>query len=98
MSREVIIKTRDDLDRTLDADEEVRLGVDDVTHVLDLTTAHAEQPRAELAPWLAAAHETIRSKRRPRDKSTVADRLGSKSGSAPQPTRPRHLRRRNTSK
>ena len=35
------------------------------------------------APWLAAAHETIKEKRRPRDKSTVADRLGSKSGSAP---------------
>ena len=39
----------------------------------------------DLAPWLAEAHETIKEKRRPRDKSTVALRLGSKSGSAPKP-------------
>ena len=37
----------------------------------------------DLAPWLAAAYETIKEKRRPRDKSTVADRLGRRSGSAP---------------
>jgi hypothetical protein len=39
----------------------------------------------DLAPWLAEAHETIKEKRRPRDKSTVALRLGSKSGLAPKP-------------
>ena len=85
MAREVVIFYRDDLDCTLDADEEVRLGVDGAVYVLDLTTEHAERLRAELAPWLAAAHEVVKDKRRPRDKSTVADRLGSKSGSAPKP-------------
>jgi hypothetical protein len=85
MPREVVIFYRDDLDRTLDADEEVRLGVDGTVDVLDLTAEHAERLRAELAPWLAAAYEVVEEKRRPRDKSTVADRLGSKSGSAPRP-------------
>ena len=93
MAREVVIFYRDDLDCTLDADEEVRLGVDGAVYVLDLTTEHAERLRAELAPWLAAAHEVVKDKRRPRDKSTVADRLGSKSGSAPGAAPADHRRR-----
>jgi hypothetical protein len=83
--REVIVMVRDDLDHSLDADIEVRLGVDGLVYCLDLTTEHAERSRAELAAWLSASHEVVKDKRRPRDKSTVADRLGSKSGSAPKP-------------
>ena len=62
MSRKVTVKIHDDLDPSLDADVEVRLGVDGTVYVLDLTEAHAGQLRAELAPWLEAAHETIRDK------------------------------------
>jgi hypothetical protein len=97
VSREVIIKIRDDLDRTLDADEEVRLGVDDVTYILDLTTAHAAQPapswrrgcRPPTKPSGASADPAIS----PRWRIAWAVSRGRR------PSPPgRHLRRRNTSK
>jgi hypothetical protein len=86
MAREVVISYRDDLDGTLDADEEVRLGVDGTVYVLDLTTEHAERLRAELAPWLAAAHETIRDKStKPKPAPTPRAIVPSAAASAPEP-------------
>jgi hypothetical protein len=60
MSREIIVKIRDDLDRGLDADETIDLMIDDVTYVIDLCAANAAALREALRPYLEAAHEKRR--------------------------------------
>lgn len=64
MSREVVVKLFDDLDKS-PADTTIEFTVEKVTYVLDLTQEHADQFMAELQPWMDAAHEKIRASATP---------------------------------
>jgi len=61
MSREVIVRIRDDVAPELDAEETIEdLCIDGVRYVLDLTHEHAAELRSGLQPWLDAAHEQFK--------------------------------------
>jgi hypothetical protein len=78
MSREVVIHMHDDLDPTQDATETIEdFCLGGWRYVLDLTAQHAEDFRAALAPWLAAAHVrvpvTLADRKTPRTAQRGAD-------------------------
>lgn len=63
MAREVIVRMTDDIDRGQEADTTEEFTFENVTYVLDLTTKHSEDLRADLKKWMDAAHERIKLKR-----------------------------------
>ena len=56
MAQRVQVVLVDDLDNG-PADETVKFAVEGVQYEIDLSTAHAAEMRAALAPWVAAARK-----------------------------------------
>ncbi len=54
MAKRTFVKLIDDLDKTSDADETVRFGLDGVEYEIDLSAAHAAELRQALEPYVAA--------------------------------------------
>jgi Lsr2 len=50
-----VLMVVDDVDGRSPADEQVTLGLNGKSFALDLTTAHADELRAVIAPWIARA-------------------------------------------
>jgi hypothetical protein len=57
MAQKVVVEMVDDIDGG-PANHTVQFGLDGVDYVIDLSDAHADDLRAELASYLAAAHRT----------------------------------------
>jgi hypothetical protein len=78
MSRELIVKIRDDLDKVSDAEETVTLTIDgteyDGTYVIDLSTENANELQEKLSPYLEAAHERVSPKGRSKTSSTKSEK------------------------
>lgn len=74
MAREVIVRMTDDLDRSKLADITRDLTFEGVVYTLDLTSEHYEELKADLQPWMDAAHEKTRlgAGKRPATASTPA--------------------------
>ena len=63
MAQKVNIVLVDDLDES-EADETVKFGLDGTDYEIDLTTAHAEELREKLAPYVGVARKAEGSSRR----------------------------------
>lgn len=63
MAQKVNIVLVDDLDES-EADETVKFGLDGTDYEIDLTTAHADELREKLAPYVGVARKAEGSSRR----------------------------------
>lgn len=75
MARKTVVTLEDDLDRSK-ADETVQFALNGAEYEIDLTTAHADELRQDLARYINAARKTSGGRgrgRQPRTAGVAAD-------------------------
>lgn len=70
MTQVKVIKTLDDFDPDLEADETLHIGYRGTLYEIDLTSEHALELDQTLAPWLEASHSSAKWPKRTRLQET----------------------------
>lgn len=71
MAQRTVVRLTDDIDGS-EATQTVTFGLDGATYEIDLSDAHAEDLREELAPYVSVARKTSGSGGRGRSATTAA--------------------------
>lgn len=72
MAREVIVRVSDDFDKSIDADVSRVLGWDGFDYILDLSEKRDQELQELLQPYLEAAHEKVKQRKKNRPTASVS--------------------------
>lgn len=71
MAREVVVRVTDDFDKSVEADVSRILGWDGYDYVIDLSDKHDKELQELLTPYLEAAHEKIKQRKKYQSKPSI---------------------------
>lgn len=71
MAREVVVRVTDDFDNAVDADTTRILGWEGYNYIIDLSEKNDAELQALLQPYLDAAHEKVKQRKKDIPKTTT---------------------------